>query len=61
MVGVVERGRLVVVPTEEQALPGRELTDLLARQRRVSAKFTPSTLAALPADQLCGLTLVYRR
>ena len=51
-------GAAAVIPTEEQALPGRELTDLLARRGVSHAKFTPSTLAALPADQLRGLTLI---
>ncbi|MEB3980486.1 AMP-binding protein, partial [Mycobacterium sp. 663a-19] len=51
-------GAAAVIPTEEQAVPGRELTDLMARQRVSHAKFTPSMLAALPAEQLCGLTLI---
>ncbi len=51
-------GAAAVIPTDEQALPGRELTELMARQNVSHAKFTPSTLAALPAEQLCGLTLI---
>ena len=42
----------------EQSLPGKELTDLLAREHVSHAKFTPSTLAALPVEELRGLTLV---
>ena len=51
-------GAAAVIPTNDQALPGKELTDLMARQNVSHAKFTPSTLAALPADQLCGVTLI---
>ena len=51
-------GAAAVIPTNDQALPGRELTDFMAQQNVSHAKFTPSTLAALPADQLCGLTLI---
>ena len=51
-------GAAAVIPTNDQALPGKDLTDLMARQNVSHAKFTPSTLAALPADQLCGVTLI---
>ncbi|MFZ1177172.1 MAG: AMP-binding protein, partial [Mycobacterium sp.] len=51
-------GAAAVIPTEDEALPGQELIDLMARHHVSHAKFTPSTLAALPAEQLCGLTLV---
>ena len=51
-------GAAAVIPGNAQALPGKELTDLMARHNVTHAKFTPSTLAALPADQLCGLTLI---
>ena len=51
-------GAAAVIPTNDQALPGKELTEFMAQQNVSHAKFTPSTLAALPADQLCGLTLI---
>jgi amino acid adenylation domain-containing protein len=51
-------GAAAVIPTNDQAMPGPELTDLIARHNVSHAKFTPSTLAALPADQLRGLTLI---
>ena len=51
-------GAAAVIPNNDQALPGSELTDFMAQQNVSHAKFTPSTLAALPADQLCGMTLI---
>ena len=51
-------GAAAVIPNDDQALPGKELTDLIAQQHVSHAKFTPSTLAALPADRLRGLTLI---
>jgi amino acid adenylation domain-containing protein len=51
-------GAAAVIPTNDQALPGAELIDLMARSNVSHAKFTPSTLAALPPDQLRGLTLI---
>ena len=51
-------GAAAVIPSDDQALPGRELTDFMAQQNVSHAKFTPSTLAALPADQLSGVTLI---
>ena len=51
-------GAAAVIPTNDQALPGEELTDLLAQQGVSHAKFTPSTLAALLAESVRGLTLV---
>ena len=53
-------GAAAVIPTDDQALPGEEFTDLLARQSVSHAKFTPSTLAALPAEQLRGADAGYR-
>ena len=53
-------GAAAVIPTDEQALPGTELTDLLARQNVSHAKFTPSTLAALPADATVRADADYR-
>ena len=51
-------GAAAVIPSDDQALPGRELTDFMAQHNVSHAKFTPSTLAALPADQLSGVTLI---
>jgi amino acid adenylation domain-containing protein len=51
-------GAAAVIPTDDQALPGRELTDFMAVHNVSHAKFTPSMLAALPPDQLEGLTLI---
>jgi amino acid adenylation domain-containing protein len=51
-------GAAAVIPTDDEALLGPELTDLLARHNVSHAKFTPSTLAALPPEQLRGLTLI---
>ena len=51
-------GAAAVIPDAEQALPGKELMDLIAEQNVSHAKFTPSALAPLPADQLEGVTLI---
>ncbi len=51
-------GAAAVFPTEDEALPGQELIDLIAEQKVTHAKFTPSTLAALPVEDLRGLTLI---
>ncbi|MEB4212393.1 amino acid adenylation domain-containing protein, partial [Mycobacterium sp. 94-17] len=51
-------GAAAVIPCGDEVLPGQELLELLARDRVSHAKFTPSTLAALPAEELAGLTLV---
>ena len=51
-------GAAAVIPDAEQALPGKELMDLIAEQNVSHAKFTPSALAPLPADQLGGVTLI---
>ena len=51
-------GAAAVIPDAEQALPGKELMDLIAEQKVSHAKFTPSALAPLPANQLEGVTLI---
>ena len=51
-------GAAAVIPDAEQALPGNELMNLIAGQKVSHAKFTPSALAPLPADQLGGVTLI---
>ena len=51
-------GAAAVIPAGDEALPGQELLELLAGERVSHAKFTPSTLAALPAQALAGMTLV---
>ena len=51
-------GAVAVIPDTEQALPGQELVDLIARQNISHADLTPSALASLPPDRLEGVTLV---
>ncbi|MFG1798288.1 amino acid adenylation domain-containing protein [Nocardia sp. NPDC049149] len=43
-------GAAAVVPTEEQARPGVDLVELVARQRVTHVHLTPSTLAVLSPD-----------
>ncbi|MBV9772729.1 MAG: amino acid adenylation domain-containing protein, partial [Gemmatimonadetes bacterium] len=45
-------GAALVVARREDLIPGRELIDLLERQRVTHAKFTPSALAATPHAEL---------
>ncbi|KMV14530.1 condensation domain-containing protein, partial [Mycobacterium heckeshornense] len=51
-------GAAAVVPVNDQALPGKELVDLITEQRVSHAAFTPTALAALPVDRLQGMTLI---
>ena len=51
-------GAAAVIPDTAQALPGDELIDLITREKITHAKFTPTALAALPADAVRGVTLV---
>ncbi len=47
-------GAAAVIPTSDQALPGEELTDLIAQQGVSHAKFTPSTLPRCRPSQCAG-------
>ena len=51
-------GAAAVVPVNDQALPGKELVDLITEQNVSHAAFTPTALAALPVDRLQGMTLI---
>ncbi len=51
-------GAAAVIPDTAQALPGDELIDLITQQKITHAKFTPTALAALPADAVQGVTVV---
>ncbi|OSC33377.1 hypothetical protein B8W66_23670, partial [Mycobacterium decipiens] len=51
-------GAAAVIPDNDQALPGTELADFMVQQKISHAVFTPTALAALPANQLHGMTLL---
>ncbi|SON59511.1 Tyrocidine synthase 3 [Mycobacterium simulans] len=51
-------GAAAVIPPDDQVSPGKELVDFMVEHNVSHAKFTPSVLAALPANQLRGVTLI---
>ncbi|VDM87525.1 Gramicidin S synthase II [Mycobacterium basiliense] len=50
-------GAAAVIPNQDQALPGKQLVDLIIEQKVSHGNFTPTALAALPASQLRSVRL----